>query len=59
MVQFVLSCLPESAKVILEDPDEKQHVRVLLLSMKKEPLSTKKVLWSTKNLLRSVKKLRQ
>lgn len=36
MVQFVLSCLPESAKVILEDPDEKQHVRVLLLSMKKE-----------------------
>lgn len=36
MVKFVLSSLPESAKLIVDDPYEKQHVRALLQSMKKE-----------------------
>lgn len=36
MLKFVLSCLPASAKLIVEDPDEKQHVRALLRSMKNE-----------------------
>jgi hypothetical protein len=35
-VKHVLSSLPETAKLINEDADEKENVRALLVSLKKE-----------------------
>ena len=36
ILKFVLTSLPESAKLIIDDPDEKQHVSALLQALKKE-----------------------
>ena len=35
-VKLVLRSLPESAKLITDDPEEERHVKVLLLSLKNE-----------------------
>jgi len=35
-VKLVLRSLPESAKLIIEDPNEKQNVKALLMSLKRE-----------------------
>ena len=35
-VKLVLSNLPESSKLIIEDPHEKENVRKLLISLKRE-----------------------
>mmetsp|Transcript_39804 Transcript_39804/g.83179 ORF Transcript_39804/g.83179 Transcript_39804/m.83179 type:complete len:806 (-) Transcript_39804:89-2506(-) len=41
-VKLVLRSLPESVKLIIEDPDEKQNVRALLISLKNEANALKR-----------------
>mmetsp|Transcript_22821 Transcript_22821/g.43018 ORF Transcript_22821/g.43018 Transcript_22821/m.43018 type:complete len:94 (-) Transcript_22821:4566-4847(-) len=41
-VKLVLRSLPESVKLIIEDPDEKQNVRALLMSLKNEANALKR-----------------